>query len=79
MREEILILPELHENQEKVIREAKRFNVLDCGRRWGKSVLAINLISETAIDGFPAGYFTPTYKLLEGTYREALIALNPIV
>jgi hypothetical protein len=79
MSEEILILPELHENQEKVMREAKRFNVLDCGRRWGKSVLAINLISETAIDGFPAGYFTPTYKLLEGTYREALLALTPIV
>lgn len=79
MREEIVILPELHENQQKVINEAERFNVLDCGRRWGKSVLAINLLSETSIDGFPSGYFTPTYKLLEGTYRETLIALEPII
>jgi len=78
MRKEIA-LPELHENQELVIREAKRFNVLDCGRRWGKSVLAINLISETAIEGYPAGYFTPTYKLLEGTFKEAINHLEPIV
>lgn len=78
MRKEV-ILPELHENQELVISEAKRFNVLDCGRRWGKSVLAINLISETAIAGYPSGYFTPTYKLLEGTYRDTLLALEPII
>lgn len=78
MRKEIT-LPELHENQELVIKEAERFNVLNCGRRWGKSVLAINLISETAISGYPSGYFTPTYKLLEGTFKEAINALEPIV
>jgi len=78
MRKEI-VLPELHPNQEKVISEAQRFNVLDCGRRWGKSVLGINLISETAISGQPAGYFTPTYKLLEGTFKEAKDILDPII
>lgn len=60
-------------------KEAKRFNVLCCGRRWGKSALAINKLSEVAIDGFPAGYFTPTYKLLDGTYNECLSALEPII
>lgn len=78
MRREV-ILPELHENQEKVRSEAERFNVLDCGRRWGKTVLAINLMSETAIEGHPAGYFAPTYKLLEGTFKEALDCLEPII
>ena len=42
-------------------------------------MLSVNLLSETAIDGYPAGYFAPTYKLLEGTYRECLSALEPII
>lgn len=78
MRVEVT-LSELHRNQEKVRQEAKRFNVLDCGRRWGKSVMAVNLMSETALEGYPAGYFAPTYKLLEGTFKEAYSALEPIV
>lgn len=68
-----------HVAQEQILREAKRFNVLSCGRRFGKSALAVNLLSETAIDGYPAGYFTPTYKLLDGTYTECLVALDPII
>jgi hypothetical protein len=78
MKKEI-VLPKLHVNQKKVLSESKRFNVLDCGRRWGKTVFAVNLISKTAIQGYPSGYFAPTYKLLEGTYRETIKALEPIV
>jgi hypothetical protein len=69
-------LAEPHPEQSRVIREAKRFNVLCCGRRWGKSALAVNLLSEPALQGFPTGYFTPTYKLLDGTYNECLLALG---
>ncbi len=68
-----------HEGQRRILSEQKRFNVLCCGRRWGKSALATNLLSETAINGHPAGYFTPTYKLLDGTYNECLMALEPII
>jgi len=74
-----ITLPEPHPNQQRVIDEADRFNVLNCGRRWGKSVLSVNLISETAVTGDPAGYFAPTYKLLEGTFKETLSCLNPLV
>lgn len=79
MPKKSLTLPRPHKCQLQVVNEAKRFNVLDCGRRWGKSVLAINLLSDTAIHSNPAGYFTPTYKLLEGAYKETLNILNPIV
>lgn len=72
-------LSELHEGQKKIIAEAKRFNVLCCGRRWGKSELATDILCDTAIDGFPLGYFTPTYKLLDGTYRECVSILEPII
>ncbi len=62
-----------------MIQERKRFNVANCGRRFGKSAMAVNILSETAIKGFPSGYFAPTYKLLEGTYNECLLALNEAV
>jgi hypothetical protein len=79
MSERIITLNQPHPTQQKVLNERKRFNVLACGRRWGKSALAVNLLAETAIDGFPAGYFCPTYKLLDGTFRECMIALEPII
>lgn len=74
-----IILNEPHDAQQLVLNEAERFNVVDCGRRWGKSALAVNLLSEHAMDGHPVGYFTPTYKLLDGTYNECLLALDPII
>lgn len=74
-----ITLNEPHDGQSKVLSEAKRFNVLCCGRRWGKSALAVNLLSEIALNGKPAGYFTPTYKLLDGTYQECLAVLDPII
>ena len=78
-REIQITLNEPHEFQQKVLDESKRFNVVCCGRRWGKSALATNLLSETALSGKPAGYFTPTYKLLDGTYRECLAILEPLI
>jgi phage FluMu gp28-like protein len=72
-------LSELHINQQKVIDEQKRFNVLCCGRRWGKSELATDILCDNALDGKTLGYFTPTYKLLDGTYNECLSILDPII
>ena len=77
--EKEIVLNTPHKGQEQVLSEAERFNVLCCGRRWGKSKLAVNLVSETSIDGDPAGYFTPTYKLLEGTFKDCLNVLSPII
>lgn len=79
MQKREITLPEPHAAQLSVINQAKRFNVLNCGRRWGKSVLGINLLSDTAINGHPAGYFAPTYKLLEGAFKETIDILNPLV
>ena len=54
-----------HANQQHIIDTAKRFNVLKCGRRFGKTSLAEELIIEPALDGFPVAYYAPTYKDLE--------------
>lgn len=79
MIEKEVILNQPHSAQEKVLNESKRFNTLSCGRRWGKSALSVNLLCETALDGYPAGYFAPTYKLLDGTFNECLAALEPVL
>lgn len=73
-----VVVPTPHEGQVKVLKEAKRFNVLCCGRRWGKSKLATRLLCKTALTA-PVGYFTPTYKLLEGTFKEAANILAPVI
>lgn len=52
---------------------------MDCGRRWGKSKLSVNLLSEPALNGSPTGYFTPTYKLLKETYNDCAKALSPVI
>jgi hypothetical protein len=72
-------IPSLHHGQHKVLTEARRFNVLDCGRRWGKSVLAARLLIHTAFNRQPVGYFAPTYKLLEGTFKEIYQRVEPMV
>lgn len=84
MIERKIILNQPHKYQQQVVSESQRFNVLCCGRRWGKSALSVNLLSEPAIgtaqgNALPVGYFTPTYKLLDGTYNEVVMALEPAI
>jgi len=71
---------ELHPGQDQLLREARRFNVGSMGRRWGKSVLAELLMTETAAEkGGRVGYFAPTYKLLAETWRDIDADLGPIL
>lgn len=68
----------LHPAQQRVRNEAKRFNVMVMGRRWGKSMMECDLLVEPASQGFPTGYFAPTYKMLAEGWRELLIATEHI-
>jgi hypothetical protein len=72
-------LPRLHPNQEKVKAEAARYNVLNCGRRFGKSILGEDLTIEGALDGKRVGWFAPEYKLLAEAWRDMLAILGPVV
>jgi len=80
MRDVAVHLPELHPGQVAVRRGAKRFNVMMCGRRWGKTTLGIDLVTETAIDeGMPAAWLAPTYKFQVDAYRTLTRMLAPII
>jgi hypothetical protein len=70
-------LPPLYPLQEQIKREARRFNVLDIGRRAGKTYLGEHLAIETAAAGQPTGWFCPSYKYLLETWDDLTRALRP--
>jgi Terminase RNaseH-like domain/Terminase large subunit, T4likevirus-type, N-terminal len=73
-----LNLPAPHPAQAKLIQEAKRFNVLCCGRRWGKTVLGMDRLIHPALKGKPVAWFSPTNKLMADTWRVVRSTLAPV-
>lgn len=59
-----------HEAQLRVLQEAARFNTVVCGRRWGKTELGMVLAAKAALDGYPVGWYSPTYKDSAEVWRE---------
>ena len=73
-----LTLPTPHTAQQQIIREARRFNVLALGRRFGKTTLGVDRLVHPALQGYPVAWFAPTYKLLLEVWRECVRALEPV-
>jgi hypothetical protein len=69
---------DLHPAQRQVITEARRFNVADCGRRWGKSLLGEYLVTETVLSGQPTSWMSPSYRSLSDSWRDLKRILQPI-
>jgi predicted phage terminase large subunit-like protein len=67
----------LHKGQLHIAQNAKRFNVIRCGRRWGKTEFGIDRAIDTAWDGQPVGWFAPTYKILTESYESLKDILSP--
>jgi len=73
-----LELPQPHAAQQQVIDAAKRFNVLCCGRKFGKTVLGMDRLIHPALQGKPVAWFSPTYRQLADVWRELQLRLRPI-
>lgn len=66
-----LVLPRPHQAQRVILDQAKRYNVLACGRRFGKTTLGGNLLAPILLEsGRACGWFAPTYRLLEEAYQD---------
>jgi hypothetical protein len=78
-REIKLQLTALHPVQLQVTQQAKRFNVVCCGRRWGKTVLGMDRLVHAALQGKPVAWFAPNYRLLTEVWRELNATLSPII
>ena len=73
-------LPKLHSSQLKIKRERKRFNVIDCGRRFGKNILFQDLAVECVVgDAAPCAWAAPTYKMLMDDWRNLTNVLSPLI
>jgi len=71
-------LPRLHPAQQQIIRERRRFNVLKCGRRFGKTSLSEKLLIEPALAGYPTGYWAPTYKDLNEVWQAVKLRVKDL-
>lgn len=61
----------LHDAQQKIDQESKRFNVVACGRRWGKTRYGVyRACLRLAITSSLVGWFAPTYKYLNEAWDE---------
>lgn len=74
----LIDLPELYDKQAEIKRDALRFNVLDIGRRAGKTYLGTHLALESVAAGNPVGWFAPNYKYLLEVWQQLTRALKPI-
>lgn len=71
--------PVPHPGQEKVLEQSKRFNIIRCGVRWGKTTLAEYLVKKATDNPLPIAYYCPTYKDLEPFWQIIKSDLGPII
>jgi hypothetical protein len=73
-------IPRLHPAQATIKTQARRFNALRCGRRFGKDVLLQDVLIEPAIrQGARVGWFAPIYDDLMDNWRDVVHVLQPII
>ena len=75
---------QLHKTQKIVAKDKHRFRVLCCGRRWGKTTLAIDVIKGRAsIPNAKIAYIAPTYQqardIAWATLKKELVTASPSI
>lgn len=79
MSEVIIHLQKLHAAQTQIMAESKRFNVLKCGRRFGKTALGNGLVADPLLDGKKVGYWYPNYKDGKDVWTNIKRTLLPVI
>jgi hypothetical protein len=69
----------LHASQREVYRSLARFNVLEIGRRWGKTTFGEQLAIDDILAAQPIAWFAPSYKYLADPMRDFERSLKPLV
>lgn len=76
-------MPTLHRAQKKILAESKRYNTIVCGRRFGKTFLACDILidgprGKGALHGYPCALFAPTHQTMLESWRKFVEILRPI-
>jgi hypothetical protein len=76
----------LHAGQISILEAAERFNVVACGRRFGKTTLGLALAYYGApgapgglAQRFDVGWFAPTFQIMGEAWRSARAFLKPLI
>jgi phage FluMu gp28-like protein len=72
-------LPILHQAQETIVNYPERYKVVCCGRRFGKTALAVDLLCNAAIDGLKVAYFAPSARMVVEVWNSLKETLAPII
>ena len=67
-----------HAGQVGILRRSNRFNVVACGRRFGKTSMGVALTATgwpgcytSALRGYDVGWFAPTFQIMDEAWRTA--------
>jgi len=75
-----VVLPRPHDGQKLILTQARRFNVVACGRRFGKTKLGAVILARPLIDRkLPCAWFAPNYRLLEEAYNDHRAIYSPVI
>lgn len=74
-----VVLPKPHVKQREFEQNTRRFNILNCGRRFGKDVeLQRRIVRKALTTRKPVAWFAPTYKMLLENWRDLRTILAPV-
>jgi hypothetical protein len=71
-------LHRLHDGQARILADPRRFKVVMCGRRFGKTAMGIRYACDGVLAGEPVGWFAPSYKYALEAWRELGERLKPV-
>ena len=71
-------IPRPHSGQKSIVSESARFNVVNCGRRFGKTIMGEDRLVHPALKGYPVAWFAPSYKLQLEPWRDLVNILKPV-
>lgn len=74
----IINLPKLHAGQLDVAKDAARFRVLVCGRRWGKTRLGAALALRAMLEGKRCFWVAPTYAISGIAWEQVRFMAKPL-
>lgn len=79
-----ILIPCPHPGQFLLWRGRNRFNVVRCGRRWGKTAFAIFLIASGVFGQLtgtpvPVSYMAPSYKMMVTVWDSVTVMLAPAI
>lgn len=74
----VITLPRLHRNQSEVAKDESRFQVLVCGRRWGKTRLGAVLSLKALLLGKRVWWIAPTYSIAGIAWEQVRSMARPL-